>query len=193
MELVYLWIDKYKNIENLGISLNSQYIVTTEYKDTTNSLNIIEIKNNNKINIFGESINLQAIVGANGSGKTTILEILFYILSNNAKDIKYSLIVKNNESNKFEHLSNNISIITSENINIIPLNEYMKFLFCQQFKKNNIKKKAYTNYDTELSYQDKINNYLYYDRFDDNEVKMAYGYTINFLENSKFLKEHNYL
>ncbi|MDD2358550.1 MAG: AAA family ATPase [Thiovulaceae bacterium] len=73
MELVYLWIEKYKNIENQEFNFSSRF--ECKYIVDTNKLTID--KKNNIVNIFPNNINITAIVGENGSGKSSILELLF--------------------------------------------------------------------------------------------------------------------
>ena len=73
MELVYLWVKEYKNIKGQGFNFSSSII----YKyDVANAV-IEETENKQFIhNFFHESINITAIVGRNGSGKSSVFEIL---------------------------------------------------------------------------------------------------------------------
>ena len=73
MELVYFWVKKYKNIKNQGFNFSPKF--NCHYDENTNELTIDE--NDNYIeNFFGDNINVTAIVGKNGSGKSSIREIL---------------------------------------------------------------------------------------------------------------------
>jgi len=75
MELVYLWVEDYKNIHKQGFNFSPRF--TCEYDDETNELTIDE--NDDYIeNFFGDNINVTAIVGKNGSGKSSVLEYLYY-------------------------------------------------------------------------------------------------------------------
>lgn len=81
MELIYLWIDKYKNLNDTGVILNSAY----EDKSSENickTKNIYVKERIDHINIFGENLNIMTIVGKNGSGKSNIINALSYILRN---------------------------------------------------------------------------------------------------------------
>ncbi|CAA6821196.1 MAG: Unknown protein [uncultured Sulfurovum sp.] len=80
MELVYLWVEDYKNIQKQGFNFSPKF--SCAYDEKNNKLTIDE--NDDYIeNFFGENINVTAIVGKNGSGKSSLLEILTNSLSTN--------------------------------------------------------------------------------------------------------------
>ena len=76
MELVYLWVDKYKNIENQGFNFSPRFTCSYE-NDELKIIDKEETKEPYLKNFFGKNINVTAIVGENGSGKSNILEMLF--------------------------------------------------------------------------------------------------------------------
>ena len=73
MELVYLWVEDYKNIHEQGFNFSSRF--NCDYNKKTNELTIEE-KDDYIPDFFAKNINVTAIVGKNGSGKSSIFEIL---------------------------------------------------------------------------------------------------------------------
>ncbi|MDK2051274.1 AAA family ATPase [Aliarcobacter butzleri] len=109
MELVYLWVEDYKNIHKQGFNFSPRF--KCEYDEEKNELEIIDKDETGEFypkNFFGDNINVTAIVGENGSGKTSI--------SNFIKDIskplyqeeekKVLILFKKKEIDKFEYISN---------------------------------------------------------------------------------------
>jgi len=73
MELVYLWVEEYKNIDHQGFNFSPRF--KCEYDEEKNELTINE--NKEYVSIFPDNINITAIVGENGSGKSSVFEGLF--------------------------------------------------------------------------------------------------------------------
>jgi len=71
MQLVYLWVAEYKNIKNQGFNFSPDF--ECKYDKKSNELKI-EPKKHTRI--FPNNINVTAIVGENGSGKSGLLELI---------------------------------------------------------------------------------------------------------------------
>jgi ABC-type multidrug transport system ATPase subunit len=77
MELVYLWVEKYKNIENQGFNFSPRFTCKffPEYKNREECILQIE-KNANPTHVFPPNIHVTAIIGENGAGKSSIINNL---------------------------------------------------------------------------------------------------------------------
>ena len=74
MELVYLWVEEYKNIKKQGFNFSPRF--RCEYDEEKNELEIIDKDETGEFypkNFFGDNINVTAIVGENGSGKSSLV------------------------------------------------------------------------------------------------------------------------
>ncbi|MDN5100536.1 AAA family ATPase [Aliarcobacter butzleri] len=124
MELVYLWVESYKNIEKQGFNFSPRFRCEfkAEYDEDGKlkkdcELEIIDKEKTGESypkNFFGDNINLTAIVGENGSGKTSIFNILKEISihmpsfkqSYDASENKIIILFKKKEINEFEYITN---------------------------------------------------------------------------------------
>jgi len=129
MELVYLWVEDYKNIYKQGFNFSARF--NCKYDPDSNELTIDE--NEDYIpDFFGENINVTAIVGKNGSGKSSLLDVIIYPNTGNQfilliDNIYFYLIGANiNGKNKIlilDFLNRKINIeISNQEYNIENLN-----------------------------------------------------------------------
>jgi len=79
MEILYLWIRKHKALENIGLNLSNEFRIS--YDDGTKTLFVSNTENYIE-HFFAPNItNLTALVGENGTGKTTALKYLLKFYS----------------------------------------------------------------------------------------------------------------
>ena len=119
MELVYLWVEKYKNIENQGFNFSPRFECEffPKYDKNEKLEDDCELKITPKDyieNFFGKNINVTAIVGENGSGKSSIFEILSKILTLNHDFESFNYFYILNDGKKNLCYSNNIDILNSD-------------------------------------------------------------------------------
>jgi len=85
MELVYLWVEDYKNIKQQGFNFSPRF--ECKFFDKYN--NNEELKDNCKLkikrkkeslSIFPKNIDVTAIVGENGGGKTSLMKLIFLLI-----------------------------------------------------------------------------------------------------------------
>lgn len=125
MDVLYFWIKEYKNIENKGFDLSSKISFTTEVESISpdGTLNLILSKEvRNSIDLFPENIvDVKAILGENGSGKSNLLLWLINF-------------IMNNQTRNFGFLVTSEYIIVRDKINFISFPEELfgkKLLFIQ--------------------------------------------------------------
>ena len=112
--MVYLWVEGYKNIEKQGFNFSPRFMC--EYDEDTKELNIVYKDETGEFypkNFFGDNINVTAIVGENGAGKSSILELLPY--GEKSKNQNRKVIILFKKDNKYILLNEYIKDI---NINI---------------------------------------------------------------------------
>ena len=123
MELVYLWVEKYKNIKSEGFNFSPRF--KCEYDEESKELTIEEKKD--YVSIFPKNINVTAIVGGNGSGKSSLLS---------GKGNFYMIFEKDNKY--YSRGFNNKKIVAPINISEadIVISDYSLYLDFDFFKIN---------------------------------------------------------
>ena len=136
MELVYLWVESYKNIEKQGFNFSPRF--RCEYNEKTNELNIVDKDETGEFypkNFFGDNINITAIVGENGTGKSSVLNAILNATEDYFPENTNFILVFSNEKN--EYYTSNFEIETK--ITKSPDNNYKKSLVAYQNRGNNDK------------------------------------------------------
>jgi len=122
MELVYLWVEEYKNIHKQGFDFSPRF----ECEFDNEILTINEKKENEYIkDFFAKDINVMAIVGKNGTGKSSLLKLIMRLIyinqSTNEESEKSFLII--HTSKGFHKISKQDNIKESKyNENYIEIN-----------------------------------------------------------------------
>lgn len=223
-ELVYLWVEEYKNIKEQGFNFSprcwcefipeySEYQDNTETKrKLTDNCQLTIKKNENYVNIFPENINITAIVGENGSGKSSIIKIILMLIFYK----KFQLL---NPTNTYEQAISQAKITIQNNcvdnmfLIIKQNNELKKITIGEKYKKLNYSEvesidffSIHFNYMLDTLYDGAKDNWVknVYHRNDsystpillepyknsDNEEKIDLK-TIEYLNNQRILKFYN--
>ncbi|MDD2894594.1 MAG: AAA family ATPase [Aliarcobacter sp.] len=129
MELVYLWVDSYKNIKNQGFNFSPRF----ECEFDGENLTITEKED--YVSIFPDNINVTAIIGENGSGKSSILNAIINSSEDYfPKETNYILVFSNEKS---EYYTSNFNIQTK--ISKCTNNDYKNSLVVYLDRGNNDK------------------------------------------------------
>jgi hypothetical protein len=209
MELVYLLVEEYKNIKKQGFNFSPRFYC--EYNDDTKELTINE--NRDYIDIFPENINITAIVGKNGSGKSNIFECFLESIDTLYRFFLDDYVKVSSEENFF-HLFNTLFfnkdicllffdknqnsftyILKSQKINLLNktnIDDILKIDFKYSYKKK------FENYKDDLIkiYREQIINnifILHYDysftkfRVYKKNIKVNSYFTYSFFETSSLV------
>ncbi|MFY2253206.1 AAA family ATPase [Priestia megaterium] len=103
MQLLYLWIDSFKNIEKIGVSFSTENdIILNHNKDEDLSIQSIHIREKkNEAQLFEPIVtSITGIIGKNGSGKTNILDLIGMNLETreNESNSSYFLLYKKSDT-----------------------------------------------------------------------------------------------
>ncbi len=183
MELIYLWVGKYKNIEDIGVVLNSNYEEEEKVQFSESLLKLRLKKKENSINIFRN--NVITIIGKNGSGKSNFVNALSLIIrSMNGKNPDYEDYDNNEPPEQFCLIFRQLNQIFYYSKGVDNIECYVDDVLINKLKILNTKVAKFVPFlrfdDSKFLEQPdkvleilckKINNYFYYDRFRSDETK----------------------
>lgn len=79
MEIAYLWVERFKQFKDYGLNLSSKYFF--KYGKESSEL-LVEMKETYPEDFFGGSVSdITALLGINGAGKTTSLELICRLIT----------------------------------------------------------------------------------------------------------------
>ncbi len=113
MELLYVWVEEYGNIRKQGFNFSPNYDFEVKKQENGEYILVDNFETSGKKkqpeNFFGDNIsNITAIVGKNGSGKSTFLECIREIFNSNSgvKKLKKTEVkIINSEGKNFETIN----------------------------------------------------------------------------------------
>lgn len=122
MKICYIWVEKFRNFENLGLNLSSSVKFKYDIIDNILAQNFNE---DLPSNFFGESIkDVTGIIGKNGSGKSNALELICKALKGGKSDINSPFFIITEENKKYICYHNFKSKIPPRSDLKIELEEY---------------------------------------------------------------------
>lgn len=128
MEILYIWLQEYKNFKEQGFNFSSEYIFDVKKKGKNKyALNIK--KNNGYIPNFFERQNISnitAIIGQNGSGKSNILEFIKTSLPEGYAEIQAQGIISYRIGHNYIVLipNNSFEVEISQTDNLFEVHKY---------------------------------------------------------------------
>ncbi|WP_167144614.1 AAA family ATPase [Pseudomonas sp. OTU750018] len=82
MQLCFIWVRKFKNLEDFGISLSNEF----DFKFHSSENFLQRVEKSPIPNLFGDTItSITGVLGINGAGKTNTLELICRVLNGSEK------------------------------------------------------------------------------------------------------------
>ncbi|MGV0831980.1 hypothetical protein ACTS9D_07060 [Empedobacter brevis] len=153
MQIVYYYIEELNDIKQQNVNFGDKYIF--KYDPITKELTVEE----NELyidNFYGENINITAIIGENGSGKTSLIKNLINLNDLLITEQRFILIMKDRE-NYILHFSN-LVVKNQTGLKIDENNIEIKFSFDNAIKNTNAHIPIYNKCDV-IFYSNVFNNF----------------------------------
>mgnify|MGYP000561625203 CR=1 FL=1 len=184
MQICYIWVKQFKSLRNYSLNLSSDYEFSFDQKQ--NSIDLYE-KSTLPKDFFGSNISgVSALLGANGSGKTTALEMICRCITEHYH-FKESYILVYEIDQKF-YLSTNVREPFKVNFKFTPDNENVELSKLNTIYFSNVFDKNYIDFNDrviDISLNRRMNpRYMYKD--ESSNVKGSIERQIDFIESSEF-------
>ena len=168
LELLYLYVENIRCFKSQKFKFTTEYKI--EYDKNKQNLTIEEIHENDRLKgFFGPNIsNINVIVGKNGSGKSTILELLG--LNPNELDEKFNIFV-NTQIIWFEIYKTNLE-------NIFLIRGYNNLFIKTKSKSSRLYKILYhskKNMFVDAQHYTNDNQIFYYRQYDTNNISKIFS------------------
>lgn len=171
MNIVYIWIERYGCFRNNEFNFTSKYYFHYDYRDGK-----LDFKNKSKDYVddfFGSQIELTAIVGENGVGKTTLMELIMTISKDNLIQTNCIIVCEQIKTEKTELIAYYTDKIecncSCSYISLKPINKRYGYRFPES---KSLKMIYYTN------------------SFNFSQYNEVYGNIVNLSTASCYWKEH---
>ncbi len=143
MELVYLWREYIHDKKGLELNFSSDYVFKSTVDDNNGlkiNLNLVSLKES--FEIFGERTKVTAIVGSNGSGKTSVLDAIvseftfpseqvsvFICKVNGKLEVYHHESIELNINSDFKELEPNINNLKDEKKHLVNKHNDLSVIF----------------------------------------------------------------
>lgn len=161
LKIIFVWVKTYKKLENFQTSFSGKYNIKYNGDKLGISRNKLFVEDFFKVNGSDIDINLSAIVGENGTGKSTILDLIVEYIEHGILSSDYIIVFESKgkiyiDSN-FE--LNHIDIVEDIKYQVIKdklLDDFFKHQATIFF--SNVFDARYFEYDEELQSRNRIEN-----------------------------------
>lgn len=138
MQLAYCYIKDYKSLkkEEFNFIPGVEFKINwSETREKENTYHLNKKENGRKIpeEFFGKNIsNVTAIIGENGTGKTSLLEVIF----NQDIDVDYFLIIKSDKGYELYSNGKDIEVFLEDKIKLFKIKRNFNFLKLDNLENN---------------------------------------------------------